>query len=461
MAPQQSKLASTSANPEDSTPSTSNPTDSNLEIDRASTTQSTSKKGSGTKPKSEKRKAQNRAAQQKFRRGKQQKNQQTSAELIEADHLNAIMREKVASLQAEQDILRQHASPAVLAEAHQRFSRPEPLFSTSSLPPSLGEVESFQGPSHFITPPRVNPPIPMESFFETESIPQSTFPSHDFSPELSFSHSSVNPDNSETSIQFTPYKPGMIFNQKMIQSDEDAAEIELLQRKTIEAHQQAEHPSSLTSSPLGHTTDPTAKDFIEPSQQKTSNSSRSSSKSTHLPPPWDEFWDTYFPEAEAEFLMKQVNPSNPDRPPSHTASPSQSGATKESSEVSGSGMRGLRGGNEESPKSSKVKSDKGKNTNPTLGWERPPNLSKGDDIRQMLKGSRAWRKLMSHPLAPECDQEELARALQMKARLSDGKPMISQDEVMKVWESIPRRVEGKQEGYKMGEDGRGDVETSD
>ncbi|EGG08890.1 uncharacterized protein MELLADRAFT_77289 [Melampsora larici-populina 98AG31] len=461
MAPQQSKLASTSANPEDSTPSTSNPTDCKLEIDQASFTHSPSKKGSGKKPKTEKRKAQNRAAQQKFRHGKQQKNQQTSAELIEADHLNITLREKVASLQSEQNILRQNASPAVLAEAHRRFSGPEPLSSTSSLPEPVDPAELIPGPSNFITPPRASHPVPMESFFEAESIPQPTFPGLDFSPELSFSHSSMNLDNSENSIHISPYEPGMIFNQKMLQSDEDGAKIELLQRTTIEAHPQLGRPSSLTSSPLGHTTDPMRKDFVEPSQKKTSTSSSSSSKSSHIPPPWDEFWETYFPEAEAEFLMNQVNPTNPDRSPTHIASPSQTGSTKESSEVPGTGMRGLRGGNRESPKRSRDGSDKGKNPNLAPAWERPPNVSEGEDIRQMFKGSRAWRKLMSHPLAPDCDQEELARALHIQARLSDGKPMIPQDEVMKVWESIPKRAQGKKEGHKIRKDGRGDVDTDD
>lgn len=59
------------------------------------------------------------------------------------------------------------------------------------------------------------------------------------------------------------------------------------------------------------------------------------------------------------------------------------------------------------------------------------------------------------------DQDELARAMQKRARLYNGQPVLTQQDLIVIWDSIPRRVEGRMLGYRLGDDGRDEVELGD
>lgn len=59
------------------------------------------------------------------------------------------------------------------------------------------------------------------------------------------------------------------------------------------------------------------------------------------------------------------------------------------------------------------------------------------------------------------EQEELARALQERAKCADGAPVISQDDIMHVWESIPARAEARKSGCQMGVGPRGEIDDGD
>ena len=51
--------------------------------------------------------------------------------------------------------------------------------------------------------------------------------------------------------------------------------------------------------------------------------------------------------------------------------------------------------------------------------------------------------------------------MQLRARLYKGRPILTQADLISIWDSIPRRVEGRRQGYKLGDDGRDEVELGD
>ncbi|KAG0141776.1 hypothetical protein CROQUDRAFT_718002 [Cronartium quercuum f. sp. fusiforme G11] len=126
MAPQQSKMTSTSLNPWDGgTPSTSNSTRTPT-VDQGSGALKDANRGAKY-PQSEKRKAQYRAASNSFRERKGKRAQQIRVDLAQADNLNTELQNRITHLQSEREILRQSVSPEILIQAGERFTEHAPL----------------------------------------------------------------------------------------------------------------------------------------------------------------------------------------------------------------------------------------------------------------------------------------------------------------------------------------------
>lgn len=51
--------------------------------------------------------------------------------------------------------------------------------------------------------------------------------------------------------------------------------------------------------------------------------------------------------------------------------------------------------------------------------------------------------------------------MQKRAKLYKGQPILTQNDLIVIWDSIPRRVEGKRLGFELGDDGRDEVELGD
>lgn len=137
-------------------------------------------------------------------------------------------------------------------------------------------------------------------------------------------------------------------------------------------------------------------------------SSASAQTSRALPAHWAEFWNTHFAEAEAEYIERCAHDC-PDENSSHHSPTKYTEEEREKAEIGSNaknGMPGKRGGHPDE----KVDAMHKANTRDDLAqpkpkrWRRPPDVSQGEDVRNMLRGTQAWDKLMTHSQAAECDQ---------------------------------------------------------
>lgn len=320
-----------------------------------------------------------------------------------------------SSLESERDLLRQSVSNFVLTEADHRFREtvPFPLSAASLTSTSVAPTENIAGFSQslsgeslaVIAPPDSDPSeidyreAGPKTYVKTPQL-TSLVPNADPTGDVGLFIHQVRDEQSN------PYDDPM----KM------PASKELLLPTITDERERFDRPSlistSLCDSHDVHRIGTSETDFEDQGIHNQSISSSSSSETVTLPGHWAEFWNTYFPEAEAEFMDRyhrehhsskgalededhdELHPQqrqHHDGRQEHGDSAVASLGGQAMADVKVQSRQGVSKELEQGPKSSSC-------------WTRPPDVAKGQDIRRMLRGSRAWKKLMSHPLAPECDQ---------------------------------------------------------
>ncbi|KAH9811912.1 hypothetical protein DFH28DRAFT_931577 [Melampsora americana] len=393
---------------------------------------------------SEKRKSQLRSAQRTFTQRKKQREKLISSQLKDANNLNREMRDTLARSEAEREVLRQYVSEEVLEEANKRFPISTPLDKVLSSLPGYNSpnLDSFN--DLLITP------------ITNRSNRDSSISTNDENPTL----------QSSSTIRDRSYLGNPeVLGKAPIPSErpgvDERIELEETEPLTITSNDNLTDNSICMNK--GHSAFDV--DYFE---------SYGSPPDLQFNEGWGEFWETHYEEIEEDqkespertdkTVIQNNDKEEPEKEQQDSVKEELTGEEKRSEVDIGhdSAMEGSRGGTEYE-RGHAIQDAGGENdlAQPMPKNWRPPNLTKGESVRQMLRGTQAWGRLMSHPLASQCDSDELARALQKQAKCANGSPVVSRDDVMRIWLSIPGRIKGKKAGYKLGEDGRGDVDLGD
>ncbi|EGG03372.1 uncharacterized protein MELLADRAFT_109351 [Melampsora larici-populina 98AG31] len=425
---------------------------------------------------SEKRKIQLRSAQRTFSQRRKQREKLTSSQLVDATNLNREMRSTIARSQAEREVLRQYVSKEVLEEAKKRF--PIPTNSEPSLQPLPGyhspNLDSFN--DLLITPlPNRFHQDDVIDVNDENSIPQGSSKTHDRDVIRGKDQGLGDPALSSQDTFWNSNYPG-------IKSDQLVSDMKPILENRTGSDEQMELEETEPTLMISSNVD-LSNGFMS-MNEGTSATDYHQFETCGSPPElqfdegWGEFWEIHYDEIEEEEKEEveevvekkesqeksKVKIQNPEDSKNVIIKKGLTGEEKKTEVMKGhdSALEGKRGGNEnERNVATQEAGSQNDLAQPMPKNWRPPNLTKGESVRQMLKGTQAWGRLMSHPLAAQCDKDELARALQKQAKCANGSPVVSRDDVMKIWLSIPGRVKGKRAGYKLGEDGRGDVDLGD
>lgn len=416
---------------------------------------------------SEKRKTQLRSAQRTFSQRRKQREKLTASQLVDATNLNREMRSTIARSQAEREVLRQYVSEEVLEEAKKRFPIP------TDLDTIIKPLPGYTSPN-------------LDAFNDLLITPIPNRSNQDSSITINDENSSIQQGSSKITDRPSLREQEVFGNvSRPLQSTfgrSDYPAIGLVQSNSdikpiIEARASDEKMDFEDTESSSIALNANLTNGAIPMYEGTSTSDFHHFEPYGSPPElqfdegWGEFWEIHYEEIEED--KEEESQESQDRSEVVIRNPEDeeievkeglTGDEKKSEVMIGhdSALEGKRGGNE-NERNSAIEEAGGENdlAQPMPKSWRPPNLTKGESVRQMLKGTQAWGRLMSHPLAAQCDKDELARALQKQAKCANGSPVVSRDDVMKIWLSIPGRVKGKKAGYKLGEDGRGDVDLGD
>lgn len=298
----------------------------------------------------------------------------------------------LASLEAQREFLRQNVSAAVLAEAAEKFPAqvcPTPVAVAGPLLEiSLRNVNCLASASESRSsqsPPTVHVQPPTNASTTPAGYPL-------WVKESTVAPSSTSAVSSESTL-------GQL-------STPDSGEN---RPRSSTLHLEVKGRAPRTRLPMAVPSWPVSDGLSRPYAALPPFGGANLSGPLQLPEEWREFWETYFPEADAEADLL-TRPQTPSHTEYQTAPFSDllEGASKVAEVMKGlePALEGSRGGSlkqrERAVEIAGGPEDMAQPL-PSRRWGRPPNLSKGEDVRQMLKGTQAWGKLLSHPMASECD----------------------------------------------------------
>ncbi|KAG0142703.1 hypothetical protein CROQUDRAFT_724959 [Cronartium quercuum f. sp. fusiforme G11] len=348
---------------------------------------------------SEKRKAQNRTAQKNFRERKEKLSKENEENLLIRTEENKQLRNLIERLEAENAFLRQHVPVSVLVQLSVILPSSKPITT------SIGSVITHSPDQEEHT----------RAATALSSLASAT-PTTVFDPALQ--------DSSPTRSDLLVTTHQSISSIKI--------QIDPLQSEQTTQMNKEHHPSLSRISDISNT--------------RSNSPSLQTETPFTMPAHWASFWNTHFPTQNHHQYTDQERQE-----------------AKIENETGGGAMPGLRGKDpDEKVEAMNISKDLAQpKPQPTFKWTRPPDVSKGEDLGNMLQGIQAWSMIMSHPRFHECDQEELARALQSLAKCANGNPVISKDDVMVVWNSMTDRANANFDEIKMSKGDKGQIDQGD